>query len=85
MGHSQLHQIARTGEVTGEGRPEAARERETSCRLCGLPLPASRLRDKTEEEAARFCCHGCRQVFLLLSAATGALPEDFQKTDLYQV
>ncbi len=85
MGHSQLHQIVRIGEVTGEVRPEAAAEEETSCRLCGLPLPASRLRDKTGGEAARFCCHGCRQVFLLLSAATGALPEDFQKTDLYQV
>ena len=83
MGHSQLHQIARIGAVTGEAPPEAARERETSCRLCGLPL--LRLPDKTGEDAASFCCHGCRQVFLLLSAATGALPEDFQKTDLYQV
>ncbi len=84
MGHSQLHQILRVGEVTSEARVEAAAVGGTLCRLCGLPLGASRLRDNTGQGAARFCCHGCHQVFLLLSAATGALPEDFQKTDLYQ-
>ncbi len=85
MGSSRLSQIVRIGEVTDEARPEAAGERETSCRLCGLPLPASRPSDKTAGDAALFCCHGCRQVFLLLSAATGALPEDFQETELYRV
>ncbi len=65
--------------------PEAAAQSESLCLLCGLPLPASRLRDRAGEDGARFCCHGCRQVFLLLSAATGVLPADFQRSDLYQV
>ena len=75
MGHSQVYQIVRDGEVTA-GAPEAL------CHLCGLPVPASRR--GYGADAGRFCCHGCHQVFLLLSAATGVLPEGFHKTDLYR-
>jgi heavy metal translocating P-type ATPase len=31
-----------------------------------------------------FCCAGCKQVYLVLTAATGALPADFRKTDIYR-
>ncbi len=33
----------------------------------------------------RFCCPGCRQVFLLLSAERGSLPANFKDTDLYRI
>ena len=50
------------------------------CSLCSLPLRGQ----KTDDGAFRFCCMGCRQVFLALTAATGVLPEDYRNSELYQ-
>ena len=61
----------------GPGEPSAG------CHLCGLPLGPSPLDRPIAGRRVSFCCHGCHQVFLLLSAATGALPEHFRETGLY--
>jgi heavy metal translocating P-type ATPase len=53
---------------------------EPHCDLCSLPIRAR----ETREGEFRFCCAGCRQVFLALTSATGVLPAGFRKTDLYQ-
>ncbi len=55
------------------------------CSLCGLPVPLSAIHYGTDAEELRFCCHGCRQVYLLLAAASGVLPEGFRETELYRV
>jgi heavy metal translocating P-type ATPase len=62
---------------------ETAASRDT-CDLCGLPLGHSKSEELIREEKLRFCCPGCRQVFLLLSS-DGALPVDFRKKELYAV
>ena len=54
------------------------------CHLCGLPVPTSGIRENTDAGRANFCCPGCRQVFQLLSASTGTLPEKFRETELYR-
>ncbi len=56
-----------------------------SCHLCGLPVGSTGAKERIGNEAVSFCCHGCQQVFLLLSAATGVLPENFQESELYRV
>jgi P-type Cu+ transporter len=53
------------------------------CALCGLPLSYSQGIEKVDEKLA-FCCPGCHQVYTVLSAVSGALPTDFQKSDIYQ-
>ena len=67
------------------GSPETTEGGGVSCRLCGLPVGSAGTKQPIGGEAAHFCCHGCHQVFLLLSAATGVLPEGFQETELYRV
>lgn len=65
-------------------REEAAPSaQEAACDLCGLPLgrPAQA---GVAGESFRFCCPGCRQVFLLLSDDSGGLPPDFRETELYR-
>ena len=54
------------------------------CHLCGLPVAASAIMEPSGGRELHFCCHGCRQVFLLLSASTGVLPEQFRETELYR-
>ncbi len=56
-----------------------------TCDLCGLPLGRSNTKELMGEELLRFCCPGCRQVFLLLSAERGSLPENFKETELYRI
>ena len=56
-----------------------------TCDLCGLPLGHSKMEEVIGEEMLRFCCPGCRQVFLLLSAERGSLPANFKETDLYRI
>lgn len=72
-----------TGKRTGI--VDAPRVDPLTCSLCGLPVGPKGTRRKIGEETASFCCHGCLQVFLLLSAATGELPEDFRESELYRV
>ena len=55
------------------------------CALCGLPLGGSATGNAAGPDGLRFCCHGCHQVFLLLSAASGVLPDNFPETELYRV
>lgn len=65
--------------------PREARGGEgLSCRLCGLPIGRRGTKQQIGAETSHFCCHGCLQVFLLLSSATGVLPEDFQESELYK-
>jgi heavy metal translocating P-type ATPase len=35
-------------------------------------------------EEYRFCCQGCKHVFLILCGSSGELPEDFRNTELYR-
>jgi heavy metal translocating P-type ATPase len=55
------------------------------CALCGLPLGRSKIEVSIADETLRFCCPGCRQVFLLLASDSGSLPSNFKETDLYRV
>ncbi len=68
--------------------PPVARTAEVSpafvCALCGLLVPHKEHTDRDWKDTLSFCCMGCRQVCAVLTAVTGALPGDFQKTDLYQ-
>jgi heavy metal translocating P-type ATPase len=54
------------------------------CHLCGLPIKGTDVQYSTGSGILHFCCHGCQQVFLLLSAASGVLPDGFQETELYR-
>jgi heavy metal translocating P-type ATPase len=56
-----------------------------TCDLCGLPLGRAKSEETIGEKTLRFCCPGCRQVFLLLSAERGTLPTNFKETDLYRI
>jgi heavy metal translocating P-type ATPase len=62
----------------------ARRASENGCNLCGLPLGKSRVAEKIGGNTLRFCCPGCRQVFLLLFNRPGGLPENFRETSLYR-
>jgi len=44
---------------TAAGRPGAG----VACAHCGLPVPASLVRERDKEQ---FCCNGCRQVYTLV-------------------
>ena len=81
--------IERTGQALRDrdralASPGSPRSRE-SCALCGLPLGGKATGDAAGPDSLRFCCHGCRQVFLLLSAASGVLPDNFRETELYRL
>ncbi len=56
---------------------------QSVCALCGLRLPKRPQTAQWNGEAFRFCCTGCRQVFLLL-AESGQLNGDFRSSELYQ-
>ncbi len=59
-------------------------EPDRMCDLCGLPLGLANIEERMGEVSLRFCCPGCRQVFLLLSS-DGSLPADFRQKELYTV
>ncbi|OPY75438.1 MAG: Copper-exporting P-type ATPase A [Syntrophorhabdus sp. PtaU1.Bin153] len=61
----------------GEGR-------EDTCHLCGLPLGRVATGCFGSEDRYHFCCPGCREVFKLLSSASGDLPANFRDSELYQ-
>ncbi len=58
---------------------------ELECRLCGLPVDRSGVREKRGEAVFHFCCFGCRQVFHLLSSLPGGPPADFKNSDLFRL
>jgi Cu2+-exporting ATPase len=51
------------GEAGLGGRAPAGGRDRAACAHCGLPVPASLVR---EGEPAQFCCGGCRQVYTLV-------------------
>jgi P-type Cu2+ transporter len=55
----------------------------SACDLCALPLPRHPLTADWHDAAYKFCCSGCRQVFLLL-AESGLLQGDFRSSELYR-
>ena len=63
---------------------EEDRNTRTACDLCGLPAGPSATTEVTAAGNYNFCCPGCRQVFLILSQATGRLPNDFRESELYK-
>jgi heavy metal translocating P-type ATPase len=67
------------------GRDGEAMSPERKCRLCGLPVGRSGVREKRGEEISHFCCFGCRQVFHLLSSLPGGVPHDFKNSNLYRL
>jgi heavy metal translocating P-type ATPase len=54
------------------------------CHLCGQPVPTPGIEEGSDSDHLHFCCLGCRQVFQLLCASTGALPEGFRETELFR-
>lgn len=56
-----------------------------ACDLCSLPLGRSKVEELIGEKTLHFCCPGCRQVFLILSAQRGSLSANFKETELYRV
>jgi P-type Cu+ transporter len=56
-----------------------------TCDLCGLPLRAGRFEAKLSGTTYRFCCIGCRQVFIILMEATDSGdPAKFRESDLFK-
>jgi len=55
-----------------------------NCDLCGLPLARSKVQQAVGERIFRFCCPGCRQVFLILSTSPEGMPINFRETELYK-
>lgn len=58
------------------------KEKET-CDLCGLKLPPRPPAEQWNGNEYRFCCSGCRQVFIIL-AESGLLEGDYKSSDIYQ-
>ena len=55
------------------------------CDLCGLPLLDSPISIDTETRQFRFCCIGCKQVFMMLMEASDSPdPNSFKDTPLFQ-
>ncbi|MFH0729949.1 MAG: cation-translocating P-type ATPase [Pseudomonadota bacterium] len=55
------------------------------CDLCGLPLRYGVVEHKMADTRYRFCCTGCRQVFLMLcESADGGDPARFNESALFQ-
>jgi len=55
------------------------------CDLCGLPLTFGTVKAEISGRTLRFCCFGCRQVYIMLMEQTGADdPERFRETEIYQ-
>ena len=57
---------------------------QAGCDLCGLPAGPLRASEVVGGREYQFCCPGCRQVFLILSQATGRLPSDFRESGIYR-
>ncbi len=58
---------------------------KTTCDLCGLPLKHGRVVCKDFDAPLYFCCNGCRQVYLMLMAASNDPdPRTFQDTEIYR-
>jgi len=56
-----------------------------SCDLCGLSLREDTISWTFNNIEYRFCCMGCRQVFVMLAeVAEDADPSEFKHTDLYR-
>ena len=55
-----------------------------NCDLCGLPLGRSKVQQAVGDKIFRFCCPGCRQVFLIFSTGPEGMPTDFRETEIYQ-
>ena len=81
--------VRRTGQALNNGDEAALSSKHPrpaeACALCGLPLGRGAIGENFVSDNLHFCCHGCQQVFLLLSAASGVLPENFRETELYRV
>ena len=58
--------------------------KEETCHLCGLPVGNSGIDQVTGKKVHRFCCPGCRQVYLILSGGSEVLPAGFRETELYR-
>ena len=54
------------------------------CDLCGLPLARLKVQHAVGDKIFRFCCPGCRQVFLILSTNPEGMPANFRETELYK-
>ena len=58
---------------------------KTTCDLCGLPLKHGSVVCKEFDTPLYFCCNGCRQVYLMLMAASNDPdPQTFQDTEIYK-
>jgi heavy metal translocating P-type ATPase len=56
-----------------------------TCDLCGLSLHIRNYSLETSDKTYRFCCMGCKQVFLMLLEATeSGDPARFKETDLFK-
>ena len=58
--------------------------KQEACSLCGSPAGNSGTSQIEDGSVLRFCCPGCRQVYLILSGESGALPADFRETEIYR-
>ena len=57
----------------------------TVCDLCGLPLGSAIITIESETRQFRFCCIGCKQVFLMLMEASDSPdPDKFKNTPLFK-
>lgn len=57
---------------------------EGACSLCGLPLGSVDAVHAEVDGSHRFCCPGCRQVFVILSGGSGSFPADFRSAELFR-
>ena len=58
---------------------------ESTCHLCGLPLRFGAVAHSIDDQPLRFCCQGCRMVYImLLESAETVDPAQFKETDLYR-
>jgi len=56
-----------------------------SCDLCGLPLKYGTVTAQISGKPLRFCCYGCRQVYIMIMESTDAKdPAQFKETEIYQ-
>ncbi len=56
-----------------------------TCDLCGLPLRGGTVELQASNRTYRFCCHGCKQVFSILSQSPDAKDAvDFKSTELFR-
>jgi P-type Cu2+ transporter len=66
-----------------DGTRPASPQSSHACDLCGLPLPRREITAAADGKSYRFCCSGCRQVFLLLHES-GLLQGDYRNSEIYQ-